>query len=308
MAASVKKKNIVNKTTRTRKSTGPITEAGKTKASKNADVHGATSPQLLNEAEQNRYDELLKQLKEFYPNPNPLVQLQLERITKLNIQLSRIQNSIDAQFLRSRALSRGYHDLAHHLDMDRETKSLALSLAMGFGGKERLLDLDKIEVSNELNYWVDYERPSSHEEFLEKTPQFCEYLFKEAQINNSTIKDYIAYKVPIQKPEGNEPYSKSLNFRVFFADQKPKIDPNIEEGIKNTELKDLKRAAEWYGQEILRMIVRAQKIADFRKLGPIEEQATTPDLDQLDRLMRYQTTIQRQLSTAIGELLALTKT
>jgi hypothetical protein len=79
-------------------------------------------------------------------------------------------------------------------------------------------------------------------------------------------------------------------------------------GIKNTELKELKRAAEWYGQEIMRMIVRTQKIADFRKLGPIEEQATTPDLDQLDRLMRYQTTIQRQLSTAIGELLALTKT
>lgn len=33
----------------------------------------------------------------------------------------------------------------------------------------------------------------------------------------------------------------------------------------------------------------------------------TPDLDELDRLMRYQTTLQRQLSTAIGELLALTK-
>jgi hypothetical protein len=49
-------------------------------------------------------------------------------------------------------------------------------------------------------------------------------------------------------------------------------------------------------------------MADFRKLGPIEEQATTPDLDQIDRLIRYQTTIQRQLSTAIGELLALTKT
>lgn len=54
--------------------------------------------------------------------------------------------------------------------------------------------------------------------------------------------------------------------------------------------------------------MRTQKIADFRKLGPIAEQATTPDLDQLDRLMRYQTTIQKQLSTAIGELLALTKT
>lgn len=57
----------------------------------------------------------------------------------------------------------------------------------------------------------------------------------------------------------------------------------------------------------MRMIVRTQKIVDFRKLGPIEEQTRTPDLDQLDFLMRYQTTIQKQLSTAIRELLALTK-
>jgi len=110
-----------------------------------------------------------------------LIRIQLERIAKLNVQLERIQNTIDAQFLRSRALSRGYHDLARHLDMDRETKSLALNLAMGIGGKERILDLEKIEISNELNYWVDFERPSNHEEFLDKTPRFCEYLFGEAQ-------------------------------------------------------------------------------------------------------------------------------
>ena len=233
--------------------------------------------------------------------------MQLERIAKLNIQLERIQNTIDAQFLRSRALSRGYHELARHLDMDRETKSLALNLAMGFGGKEKIIDMGKVDISNELNYWVDSERPSNHEDFLDKTPRFCEYLFNEATKHDLTVKNYIDDKVPRQKPEGNEPYSQSINFRIVFADQKPELNLNIEEGIKNTELKELKRAAEWYGQEIMRMIVRTQKIADFRKLGPIEEQATTPDLDQLDRLMRYQTTIQRQLSTAIGELLALTK-
>jgi len=123
-----------------------------------------------------------------------------------------------------------------------------------------------------------------------------------------TISEFIANKIPKQKPEGNEPYSQSVNWKIAFANQKPKIDLNIEEGIKGAELKELKRTAGWYGQEIMRMIMRTQKITDFNKLGPIEEQATTPDLDQLDRLMRYQTTIQRLLSTAIGELLALSKT
>jgi hypothetical protein len=50
-----------------------------------------------------------------------------------------------------------------------------------------------------------------------------------------------------------------------------------------------------------------KKFSDFAKLLEIKEFSTTPDLDQLDRLMRYQTTLQRQLSTAIGELLALNK-
>jgi hypothetical protein len=236
-----------------------------------------------------------------------LIRIQLERIAKLNVQLERIQNTIDAQFLRSRALSRGYHQLVRHLDMDRETKSLALNLAMGFGGREKVVDMEKMDISSELNYWVDYERPSTHEEFLEKTPRFCEYLFTQAVKIQKTIKDYISDNVPKQKPEGAQHYSQSIDIRFVFGNEVPRTDADIEEGIKNTELKELKRAAEWYGQEIMRMIVRTQKIADFNKLGPIEEQATTPDLDQLDRLMRYQTTIQRQLSTAFGELLALTK-
>ena len=50
-----------------------------------------------------------------------------------------------------------------------------------------------------------------------------------------------------------------------------------------------------------------KKLEDFDRLLPVEEQATTPDLDQLDKLMRYQTTLQRQLSTTIGELLAIKK-
>lgn len=283
MALNTKNKRIATKAVHKKKSTGLISVAEKAKSSKNAVLHGATSPQLLNDVEQSKYDKLLSELKESYPSINPLIRMQLERIAKLDIQLERIQNTIDAQFLRSRALSRGYHELARHLDMDRETKSLALNLAMGFGGKEKIIGMDKIDVSNELNYWVDSKRPSNHEEFLEKTPRFCEYLFNESVKSQQTIKDYISDKIPKQKLEGNQHYSQGINIRFVFGDEKPRIDSDIGESIKHTELKELKRAAEWYGQEIMRMIVRTQKIAAFRKLRPIEEQATTPDLDQLDR-------------------------
>ena len=245
MALNAKNKSVTTKVVQKKKSTGPISVAGKAKSSKNAVLHGATSPQLLNDTEKSKYDALLNELRESYPSANPLVGMQLERITKLNIQLERIQNTIDAQFLRSRALSRGYHELARHLDMDRETKSLALNLAMGLSGKEKILDMDKIDISNELNYWVDCERPANHEEFLDKTPRFCEYLFNESVRSQQTIKDYVSDKVPKQKPEGNQHYSQSIDIRFVFGDEKPRIDSDIKEGIKNAELKELKRAAEW---------------------------------------------------------------
>jgi hypothetical protein len=50
-----------------------------------------------------------------------------------------------------------------------------LILLWGLVAKKKIIDIDKIDISNELNYWVDSERPSNHEELLDKTPRFCEY-------------------------------------------------------------------------------------------------------------------------------------
>jgi len=91
-------------------------------------------------------------------------------------------------------------------------------------------------------------------------------------------------------------------------DEKPVVsEQTLDEAIRQDDLSELKRATEWYSNETSRFIRRNQKISDFQKLLEIKEFSTTPDLDQLDRLMRYQTTLQRRLSTAIAELLALTK-
>lgn len=123
-----------------------------------------------------------------------------------------------------------------------------------------------------------------------------------------SVKDYIGQKVPRLKEENPNHFSPSINVKFIFLHERPIIPAEtLDEAIKSTELAELKRAAEWYSNEISRFIRRNQKIADFQKLLEMNEFATTPDLDQLDRLMRYQTTLQRQLSTAIGELLALTK-
>lgn len=291
-----------------KKSTGPITESGKGISSKNAITHGATSPKLLNDAEHHRYTTLLDELKEAYPNHNPLIRMQLERIAKLNIQLERIQNTIDAQFQMSRATSSIYENLLKTLDIDQKTASLIADSMFGMTNSDEFLEELRFEVSMELRSLYPPNRPTSHQEFLEKTPNLCRYLHHEAGEQNLSIKDYIDQKIPILKEDNPNHFAPGLNVKFIFQDERPVVsEQTLEEAIREVELKELKRAAEWYSDEISRFIRRNQKVSDFVKLLEINEFSTTPDLDQLDRLMRYQTTLQRQLSTAIGELLALTK-
>lgn len=115
-------------------------------------------------------------------------------------------------------------------------------------------------------------------------------------------------KVPRLKEDNPNHFAPGLNIKFIFQDEMPVVSKQtIDEAIRKVNLSELKRAAEWYSNEISQFIQRNNKISNFQKLLDISEFATTPDLDQLDRLMRYQTTLQRQLSTAIGELLALTK-
>ena len=78
--------------------------------------------------------------------------------------------------------------------------------------------------------------------------------------------------------------------------------------IKDVAIADLISAANWYMLQFWELGQRQERLKNILKIADIAEQTTLPDLDTLDRLMRYQTTINRQLSTAMGELLALTKT
>lgn len=174
-----------------KKSTGPTTESGKSNSSKNALTHGATSPKLLNDAEHHRFITLLADLKETYPNPNPLIRMQLERIAKLNVQLDRIQNKIDAQFQISRATSNIYDTLLNTIDVDQKTAGLIADAMFGMGSSDEFLEELRFEVTMELRSLYPPHRPTSHQEFLDKTPTFCKYLHHEAREQNLSIKEYV---------------------------------------------------------------------------------------------------------------------
>ena len=109
------------------KKIGPVTIPGKKISSKNALKHGATSPKLINDEEQTRYESLLRDLSKEYSSSSPLIGLQIERIARIAIQLERIQNVIDATFKRSRAQSNIHQNLMNSLKMDEDQRISVLT-------------------------------------------------------------------------------------------------------------------------------------------------------------------------------------
>lgn len=83
-------------------STGPTSAKGLAISSQNARKHGASAKYLVDADEIAQYDQMIERLKQKYPSDNPLVEMQLGRIAKLNVQLTRIQQLIDAAFLLTR--------------------------------------------------------------------------------------------------------------------------------------------------------------------------------------------------------------
>ena len=112
-----------------KKSTGPKTNAGKSIASSNAMKHGTISKQLISKTENSAYQIFLSALQKAYPNKNPLVAMQLERIAKIKIQLDRIQSTIDATFTMGQLEENVDSKLMELLDMDEALKNKAKSIA-----------------------------------------------------------------------------------------------------------------------------------------------------------------------------------
>jgi hypothetical protein len=98
-----------------------------------------------------------------------------------------------------------------------------------------------------------------------------------------------------------------VNFIDPHKDKVAYTPPSLEESFLALDEDTVSGLIKWQIKERNEALEEEIKLKDFNRLLPIAEQATTPDLDHLDKLMRYQTTLQRQLSTTIGELIALTK-
>ncbi len=105
-------------------------------------------------------------------------------------------------------------------------------------------DLKKIlseEVIAELNALVTSKKLNSHEDYLDKTPTFCNYLFEESRKKNISIEDFINQNITKQTNQ------KSINLnppniKIVYVGVNDKSEENIldmKEAILKTSLSAL---------------------------------------------------------------------
>ena len=287
-----------------KKSGGPVSGAGKAISSRNAIKHGATATGFINDQEEERYKILLNDLRAHYKFDNPLIKLQLERIARVTIQLERIQNAIDATFQKCRAEIHIENKLMTELNMSLD-QQLAVTLDKFIDdNKDEALESKILSESLGLRLF----EPENFEDLMKYAPTICQDIYNNAIKKEKSVKDYVNGMIRKFDDKPNQYSNYDIHVLAPNGIKKPITLLPLEESFLELDNDALPGLIKWKLHEIREANEEKTKLNDFKRLLPIAERATTPDLDHLDKLMRYQTTLQRQLSTTIGELLALTQT
>ena len=288
-----------------KKSTGPKTKLGKSIASSNAVKHGATAKHFISPVESQAYQAFLAALQKAYPNKNPLVAMQLERIAKIKIQLERIQSTIDATFEMAQAEEGIDANLMGLLDMDEALLDEAKSTTYGDKGISDRVNLERIKIATELSS-VDITELKTQQDFLNQTPQLCQYLFKRSRECGMSILDFIEIYAEKEVQDGNA-LNKIQDHILRSMAGSLQFDNNVDKAIEEVSVETLRMAAKVYGLEIHRLSDAFYKIYAYSRLREAPHLSIALNLETLDKLYRYQSTLQRQLSSCIGELLVLNK-
>ena len=281
---------------------GPKTEVGKAKTAQNAITHGVTSQKLLNSEEHQRYEKTVQEFKNAYTYKHPLISLQIERIAQTQIQLERVQKMMHVQYQKSQLNSHIDQDLQDALNFDEETLKVKLirDIDPHYQNYEYILKI-ALEIIN-----IKSMEEITHEDILNQLPKFIEYLRVEAKNSNQDLHSYI--KTELEQKRRIK--SSLATIKVIRpGDQEEIIVPpeDIKDIVYDFSIDDWKHYILIKQVELHKSMGIELKINDYQKLLPLLKEANLPDFEAYDKLMRYQTSLNNQLSKQIGELMELEK-
>jgi len=328
-----------------RRSGGPKSAIGKAKSSQNSLKHGITSSAAISVNEQLLVQSFIKEFEDFYNPQTPLEKLQIERIATCRAKLARLYEVESARLqMRINQLEHSteavFKELPH---IDGVVKGMVQEMAI-FGELTLPLDLTAAQleaISHEVhdarlkgevqNIWKflpslsrflegisSMKASLSLDERLELVFEYFEKIFSEGALYHEYLKKRFRLSDnldPIKEDVVEEEDELDQHIRQSQA----RLRKLYGKGVK-TEHKSDPPAVQSPAQTPFPLVLERCQV--FAKLYQYYEQAqsackqflqtkslllqsTTLPANESDLLMRYQTTLERRLSSAIGELLAL---
>ena len=293
-------------TSSSRKKPGPKSWPGQRISSKNALTHGATSKDLVSQAEVDRFTSLCRKLRKQYPQKNILIEEQIKRLSRLFVLLERIQTIIDTSFEMRRANSNVLEELTDSLKMSPAEKSLTAKMTWGITDTALIEEVDNT-VANQVIQLTLQTGNLGVDDLIKIAPDFSHYLHETSQQLGLPINQYIE-SILKQKPNLFMSDNELSAFLISLRKKLHKTDEKtLEMAMAEVDLALLNQLIHYWAGHFFRLLMTQSRIQDFKRLQATYTHSALPDMDQLDRLMRYQTSLQNQVSRCMGELLELIK-
>lgn len=145
---------------------------------------------------------------------------------------------------------------------------------------------------------------NNHDALLANAPYLCRALYEKAAMSGLSIQQFLTQNL---NHSDGDLRDENMELDEVDLDEKRTDQTIVDKQIKSTNFAELLNAVDYYMEQYIKTFNIKIQVGNLTKLYIPERESIMPDLDQMDKLMRYQTTFQRQLSTCIGELLQLTK-
>ena len=299
---------------------GPKTNVGKSISSKNSLKHGLTTLGFTDGYEAQEANLFINELVAHYKPQSPLENLQIQRIALCRAKLAKLYSVEQAaQNLALLNLDAKPAEIMRRIDgFNQTSQRIALSMIKGeknvlpLGLSERRLKDINLEVERLKNLLNDEQALRSS---LKHTVRFLETLWVGDDRGEFSADRYLSWaaskienfsKAELSKESTKTPFEEMLA-NVLNSDEvralpkvsvRPQTSP---ESFHDSVCADL----ESFIQLWMDFVSAKELVGRFHETKALMVKAITPSAEELDRLMRYQTSIERRLSSAIGELLAL---
>ena len=280
---------------------GPTTKAGKKASSKNALKHGLTGLHFISTDEHTRYEILIEMLQEEYATETITEVFYLSRIASTQIRLERIIKAEQAAVaIAQKEITYGTK-VIDNLNISEEAKTQFLINDLAGLYKDDSIESTKKlfsqnTLAQQLHNLMAQGPINDYEQIINNVHLLHLYLRVIALRRNMPVSKLISYS-----SDYDVLITEIINIPNISEEELADLE-DIDININEISSYDLQKFIELIYDNMLIISIGELTASHFEQTQAQYLQAAMPDPANMDRFMRYSTTLSNQLSKAIGEL------